>query len=58
MLFANPASRNGLDVVAELLYTNLAGLNESRNLVIMGNRVIQKLRISTIACLGQGTGTM
>jgi len=37
LLFANPASRNGLDVVAELLYTNPAGLDESGNLVIMGN---------------------
>ena len=35
MLFANPASRNGLDVVAKLLRTNLAGQNESGNLIIV-----------------------
>ena len=47
MLFANPASRNGLDATREPLPTNPAGEDESGNLVILGNRVIQKLRIST-----------
>ena len=47
MLFANPASRNESSVVAKTLLAYPAGRDESGNLVIKGNRVIQKLRIST-----------
>lgn len=36
MLFANPASRNGPGVAAELLYTHFIDQNDSANLVIMG----------------------
>ena len=48
MLFVNPASRNGLGIVAELLDMNPAGQKDGGNLVIVENRVIQKPSI--IAC--------
>ena len=47
MLFANPASRNGVDIVTEPFHTIPAGLDENGNLAIMGNRVIHKPRINT-----------